>query len=491
MSKNVNLKQLMKKYSDCHFYVGFSGGADSTFLLCELLEMKKKLQDLNITAVHFDHGLRDRAKHDAQWCQNFCQKHGVDFKLITLDIPQKLQNNRNIEAVCRERRLACYQTFADYKNAVVLLGHHQDDRNETMLIRVLRGGNVSSITSLRAEQNIGEVLFLRPLLDLKRSEIVKRLSEKYKITDFCYDESNDDEKFLRNFLRKSFFRKLFKMFPHSQKGIEHSLKYLTNDALFIEGIAEAEFKNIISSDEKGQKFLMVNKFLLLHDAVAFRILNLFLLQQTSHLVHCDYKLFLRTMKLLRNYGNSCNEAKLISLKSRFVDKREEKFFLQLHNNSLKIIENTNKLNILTSESIKLNWRGGLVKYFNGFGKFQIECYSTNDLDNFVKIKKRAYKNNDKNVVYFDAEKLPNVLYLRHWQHGDNIIPFGSKSQKKLKKIFSDLKLFKSDRYKVPILTAENSDNRNVLWAVGCKVSSAYAIDDTTLKIVTIKFIKAE
>ncbi|MBO4527969.1 MAG: 7-cyano-7-deazaguanine synthase, partial [Victivallales bacterium] len=56
---------LQRKGVHGRVFVGFSGGADSTALLLLLAQA-----GLDMTAVHFQHGIRgDAAETDAVWCE--------------------------------------------------------------------------------------------------------------------------------------------------------------------------------------------------------------------------------------------------------------------------------------------------------------------------------------------------------------------------------------------------------------------------------------
>ena len=67
------------------YWIGFSGGADSTALLLALHEITGLLK-APVHAVHFDHGL---AKHSADWaehCRSFCQQRNIPFHARALDL---------------------------------------------------------------------------------------------------------------------------------------------------------------------------------------------------------------------------------------------------------------------------------------------------------------------------------------------------------------------------------------------------------------------
>ena len=483
MNKSREFQKFIKKYRCQHIYVGFSGGADSTLLLLKLLDLKKEFTDLNITAVHFHHGLRKNADNEAIWCQNFCLKNNIDFKLYYLNAPEYLNGKRNIEAVCRELRLKKYSEIIRDENAVVMLGHHQNDRYENLLMRIFRGGNVGSITSLRSEQFLNGMLFIRPLLNYKRSEIINELLNVYDVKDFCRDESNDDDKFLRNFLRNNFLKDLFDKFPHADKGIEHSLRCLEEDALFIENLAKEQYEKLIKKYDMPNLAvnIPVDDFILMPSALRFRVLKRFLNEKTSGRFFCDYNFFQRFNKMLKKMQLNANgEAKYLELINNV-------FRLKFQNNFMVVENYSYPSNLKDLQCCEFNiFESVGDNNFNEFGQFEVKIFDKKVDTDFNQQLANAFNNKNSHLLFLDADKLPSVLKLRHWQNGDYIVPFGKKSSThlKIKKIFTDKKIPKVQRHLIPLLTTINDE---VLWVVGVRVSAKFAVSDTTKKLILVKY----
>ena len=57
-----------------------SGGADSIYLLANLLERQEEF-GYSLAAAHFDHNLRPTSKRDAAFAAQWCADHGVPFVL--------------------------------------------------------------------------------------------------------------------------------------------------------------------------------------------------------------------------------------------------------------------------------------------------------------------------------------------------------------------------------------------------------------------------
>ena len=86
-------------------YCGFSGGADSLTLLMLLSEAREAFH-FSLSVIHFEHGLRGRAGvEDSLFCQDFCQKSGIPFTCISLNVPEHIRQGEGIEAAARRLRM--------------------------------------------------------------------------------------------------------------------------------------------------------------------------------------------------------------------------------------------------------------------------------------------------------------------------------------------------------------------------------------------------
>ena len=63
-----------------------SGGADSMYLLCRLLEGREKY-GWTVYAAHFNHGLRPAAQRDEDFVRDWCKRQGVPLAAGRADVP--------------------------------------------------------------------------------------------------------------------------------------------------------------------------------------------------------------------------------------------------------------------------------------------------------------------------------------------------------------------------------------------------------------------
>jgi tRNA(Ile)-lysidine synthase len=213
-------------------WAGFSGGADSTALL---LVLRQVAPELPLTAVHFHHGLRGAAADaDAAWCAGFCRRYDIPFRLEYLAVPDHRRPGESLEMAARRRRLD-YWAAQLPAGAAVALGHHADDALEELLLRLGRGANSNGLCGLRARRRLGRVLLVRPLLDLRRTELEAWL-RRQGIGEWCTDRTNTDLKMRRNAVRHQLlplWRELF----GGDGGLALSLAALRADTAVLDAAA--------------------------------------------------------------------------------------------------------------------------------------------------------------------------------------------------------------------------------------------------------------
>jgi tRNA(Ile)-lysidine synthase len=174
----------------------FSGGADSLALLL-LLWAHWPDRRARLVALHFNHRLRGPAADaDERFCRRVCRGLGVRLCVGRW-------NNRRLdssEEEAREARFAFFERVLRRIGARALwLGHQQDDIAETMLMRLARGSGTAGLAAPRPVQRMDNQLRLRPLLTVKKEEVVARLRESR--IPWREDRTNAGRTYFRNRIR--------------------------------------------------------------------------------------------------------------------------------------------------------------------------------------------------------------------------------------------------------------------------------------------------
>lgn len=153
-----------------------SGGADSLTLL--VLACAAQLE---VTAVHVDHGLRPGSAAEADVVEAAAERFGAAFRAETVTI----EPGADLEQRARRARRAAIGPAA-------LTGHTADDQAETVLINLLRGSGPAGLAAMKPGAT-------HPILALRRSETVGLCAALELST--VDDLSNRDPRFVRNRVR--------------------------------------------------------------------------------------------------------------------------------------------------------------------------------------------------------------------------------------------------------------------------------------------------
>ena len=176
-----------------HYYVAFSGGVDSTVLLHQMQRLREQ-DDTNITltALHVDHGLQANSDVWAEHCVRVCDD---------LDVPllkTQLEMSSGSEEEARNKR---YQWFSKQikPNSILMTGHHQQDRAETLLFNLMRGAGSTGLSSLRVKRPFYGSQLVRPLLNISKQQILD-FAESHQLK-WVEDPSNQTDAYSRNKIR--------------------------------------------------------------------------------------------------------------------------------------------------------------------------------------------------------------------------------------------------------------------------------------------------
>ncbi len=208
--------------------VAHSGGGDSTALLLLVSEWARP-RDVAVVSAHIAHGLRGAAgDEDARFCARLAASLALPFAFRPVDVPSGRKKGESVEAAARRLRYAALLALShDLEDAPVLTGHTRDDQAETVLLHLERrlgrgrGG-------IRARRDDGVI---RPLLPFSRAELRQFLEERG--VPFREDETNENEGFARNRIRRKVLPDLERRFPGTSKRLARAGEAVTRrlDAL--------------------------------------------------------------------------------------------------------------------------------------------------------------------------------------------------------------------------------------------------------------------
>jgi len=175
------------------YVVAVSGGVDSMVLL----DLLAKKPDIRLIVAHFNHGIRPDSAKDEELVRRTALRTGLTFKLGY----GRLGPGSSEETARKARYKFLKEVKNEYGADSIITAHHQDDLIETALLNTMRGTGRKGLVAIAMNQEI-----TRPLLRYKKEEIMRYAA--IKGIEWREDGTNDDNKYLRNAVRKELQRRL-------------------------------------------------------------------------------------------------------------------------------------------------------------------------------------------------------------------------------------------------------------------------------------------
>lgn len=255
--------------SHCDFVVAYSGGLDSHVLLYALASLRDLNASIKMRAVHVNHGLHVDADDWAQHCRDVCDALSVPLLIESVSIDEDA--DQSIEHLARQARYAVLEK-ALKTGEVLLTAHHQEDQAETVLLQLLRGAGPQGLSAMRASRSFAESLLMRPLLPFSRQALLEYAQRE--CLDWIEDESNNDQRFDRNFLRHDIFPRLKTRWPAATRVLSRAAGHCSEMVELAQDLAQLDLEAI-----RHDHCVSLDKLLLLsesrqHNVVRYWIQNL-------------------------------------------------------------------------------------------------------------------------------------------------------------------------------------------------------------------------
>ncbi|MBU0911517.1 MAG: tRNA lysidine(34) synthetase TilS [Gammaproteobacteria bacterium] len=249
----ASLRQHIQQLGLNQLVLGLSGGLDSMVLL-ELCHQLTQSCSVKLKAVYIHHGLSANADQWANFCQQQCLKRQIPFEV------QKVQLNSaaNIEAQARAARYSALAAFVTAPQTALLTAHHADDQLETLLLALKRGAGPAGLSGIAALQSFAEGWLLRPLLEFSREQL--EAFAKQQQLQWIEDESNNDSRFDRNFLRLQVMPLLQQRWPAFRQNALRSVSHIQQQQIFVENQLQQLLPTVMHANELDLKLLAEQDF---------------------------------------------------------------------------------------------------------------------------------------------------------------------------------------------------------------------------------------
>jgi tRNA(Ile)-lysidine synthase len=418
--------------------LALSGGKDSICLFYLLLQT-----GYSFSVAHCNFQLRGKdSDEDEKFVIELAKKHDIPCYVQKFNTEETMKTlHLSLQESARKLR---YDWFKELMNLhgfdKLLTAHHLSDNTETFFINLMRNTGISGLHGIPLVSNH----LARPLMFATHHQIEEYL--KNKGIKFREDESNSEDKYLRNKIRHH----LTPALEDIQSNIHQTIFQVS--------------QNLYSFENLTQELLKKQW------------------QEVSHSIDSHIEINKKELLKMNNASTflfyNCREL-------GFNHEQIQQFLEKNLQNIGKLIETKTHQMIMEREQILI-----IPKTSTNLVDLKIENFNENytiikQKINFEVLKLRAIDLKNSSNIYLDYNKIKLPLFIRNWQAGDKIKPLGMLGHKNISDILTDQKVKHIERASRLILL---DDKNNVIALLPNLISEEFKITDQTTQILCIQII---
>ena len=427
--------------------VAISGGLDSVVLAHWL-----HAAGITIELAHVNYGLRGKESDlDEQLVRDLSQALGVP--VWVLDARNVQKPSGSIQPWARKLR---YEWFITYCTSgtmdTVVTAHHADDQLETMLLNLLRGGELAGLSGMQSSRVLDvNVSLVRPLLGVTKSRL-KRYAVQHGLK-WREDASNSNKRYLRNGIRaelEALDEQTYASFLEAGQQLSRHI----SDArtAILRALQQATDGRIELSLTEWEDIPDVFQGLVLLDIMGY------LDPQAPRRASSIHRL----KRLLHGP----------------VGKRAQLGRIRVWKERSGLVFVTDTL-ALTKPSSMHPMAAGEV-----FWELQADLKSDAEMP-FTFEKRRveevSVRGNSSKQAALDLGKITFPLRIRRWRPGDAFRPLGVDGSQKVKKFLTQRKMASHQRGDVMVMES----NDTIVWVVGHQIDHRFRVTDGTREVLFI------
>ena len=452
--------------------VAVSGGPDSVALVNLMYELAPELS-LRLGIAHLNHGLRSEASdRDAEFVAGIARRLELPFYVEKKNVfTFQKTHHLCLEEAARIIRYEFLESIAARNRFnKIATGHHSNDNAELILMNLLRGSGPLGLSGIPP---IREGKIVRPLFNLKRTEILNYIAEK-KLACIS-DASNLDFSIRRNRIRDH-------LIPELEKSYNPAIVETINRLGSIMRAENRWFENEIKKDFnqctviKSPNTISIDRCRLagLATAAQRRIIRkaIAILKgdlRRITLLHINAVLALIDKKPARGSLDLPDGIQVVLNDAILTINRAKEGLAHGKDSADETAENDYHYIISRPGQIFIKETGTTIK---------LSQISVADLPDFSVI--------GKNMAFFDWDCLQFPLVMRNMRPGDRCSPLGIRGTQTVKKFFINQKVPIHQRRLCPLMLCGNQ----IIWIVGHRIDNFAKIVATTRRVLKAELFLA-
>ena len=397
--------------------VMLSGGRDSVCLL-----HMATATGVPVTALHVNYGLRAEADADEAFCRSLCASWGVELRVVRAGEPVG-----NVQAWARDVRYAEAERLAAERDALIAVGHTATDQLETVLYRLAASPGRRALLGM--PERSGRIV--RPLLELTREQT----AEYCRSHGLDWREDSSNAVSARGLIRSTILPALRQLHPAADANLLATLAQLRDEAELLDAAVDAALRDERELPEAPAPKVRGRELAALPPALARLVIQRLAGDEAPNLAaHAD-----AIVALSRRPGTATLDLP----------------------GGLRAISEYGRVRIVPARAAPEPMPQTLpIPGRVAFGDGELVC------------ERGAFAVADGTLA---AEALAATLEVRAWRAGDRMRPLGLGGSKSLQDLFTDRKIPREARHRLPVVVSDGE----IAWVPGVATGERFRVGPQT------------
>ena len=440
--------------------VAVSGGPDSVALLHALCELRRELE-VKLIVAHLDHRMRPNSREDARFVAKLAKSLKLPAVSRAIDVPALIQSKGlSPEEGARVARYRFLREVAKEQNAnAVALGHTLNDRVETFFINLLRGAGLEGLAGMPPVRHECNLRYIRPLIECTREEVLSFLKERG--LSYREDPTNRDLRYLRNRVRWELLPLVQKLSSTALEAVARASEIARLAHEHLQRHVEELWPSLTVRERSGGIALDRRKLAALDEIIQEYLTREAIKRVKGDLRGIDAEHIERVLDEIKKPRSGAQVTLPGGLR---VDFEPERVIFARQGAFEKPRAFCYELKLGVNELPEIGWR------------FELEALEGSHPP--------QPDEEDRLEARIDWGTIAWPLVVRNRRPGDRFRPLGLGGTKKLQDFFTDEKVPRAQRDRIPIVC----DQRGILWVVGYRLDERARVKPKTKKTLRIRAV---
>lgn len=450
--------------------VGVSGGPDSVALL-DLLYSARSRYGIELFVAHVDHQLRPEAEEEARYVEALSARLGLPFRCFRVDVARlAAERGISLEEAGHTARFACFaEAAAAWQTNKLALGHHRDDRAESVLLHLIRGCGPDGLAAMPPREGA----IIRPLAGVDKAQLAHYCQERQ--LRYFVDASNLEPCCLRNRVRLELLPCLRAYNPGIVDALLRLSECSADDAACLAARTE-ELWRAHGSVRGGEARLDARALDGLPTALARRLLRRLYRAAAGD----ERDLSFAQVEAMRALAAGRGGTRSLSLADGLV-------FLRCYDclSVARADARTDGAARARALEAGLSWKLDTPLALPDGAVLSARVFPRDSQTETERLGRIGAEHGLWQVAA-DADCLAEILTVRGRRPGDVVQPLGMQGHKKLKAYLIDRKVPRETRDQLPLVLS----GEEIVWIPGCFLSERVRVTDATERVCLLRCRRA-